>query len=75
MRQAIATKWFPPTNYRPGRVSAKADAGGVVVAWDHSLGVEDNHKAAAVRLCQKLGWPTDLVGGGLPGRGYAFVQV
>lgn len=74
MRQAIQTKFMGPTNYRPARVKAWADAGSVVVSWDHALGVEGNHCAAAATLCKKLGWPVALLGGSLPGSGYVFVQ-
>lgn len=74
MRQAIQTKFLGPTNHRPARVKAWADAGSVVVSWDYSLGVPDNHEAAAVALAKKLGWPLRLSGGSLPGSGYVFVQ-
>lgn len=74
IRQAIATKFIGPTNSRGGRIKATADAGSVTVAWDHGLNVEDNHRAAAEALARRYGWSTDLIGGGLPGSGYVFVQ-
>jgi hypothetical protein len=73
MYQAIATRFLGPTNNRGARIKARAAAGSVTLAWDHRLGVEGNHRAAAVALAEKFGWPTDLVGGSLPGNGYAFV--
>jgi hypothetical protein len=73
MRQAIVTKFHGPTNHRAARVKATADAGSVTLAWDHRLNVEDNHRAAALALASRYGWPTDMIGGGLPGSGYVFV--
>jgi hypothetical protein len=73
MYQAIQTKFHGPTNTRGARVSARADAGRVIVSWDYALNVTDNHKAAAVALARRYGWPEDMVGGSLPGSGFAFV--
>jgi hypothetical protein len=72
MRQAIVTKFHGPTNHRGARVKATADAGSVTVSWDYALGIAENHLAAAVALANKHGWPTNLVGGSLPGSGYVF---
>ena len=74
MRQAIATKFHGPTNYRGARVKASADAGSVTVSWDYSLNIADNHRAAAIALANRYGWSTDMVGGSLPGAGFVFVQ-
>lgn len=74
MFQAIQTKLLGPTNTRGARVKAIADAGSITVSWDYSLGIAENHEAAAVALARRYGWPEDMVGGGLPGRGYAFVR-
>lgn len=73
MRQAITTKFIAPTNSRPARIKATADAGSVTVSWDHSKGISDNHRAAALTLADKFAWPRDLIGGSLPGSGFAFV--
>jgi hypothetical protein len=76
MRQAIVTKFLGPTYTQGGRVKASADAGSITVPWDHALGVEDNHRAAAIALARKLGWcerEDQWVGGSTPGAGYAFV--
>lgn len=74
MRQAIITKYLPPTNSRGARVKAKCYAGSVTIPWDDALDVDDNHTAAAVALCKKLGWRGELHGGGLPdGAGNAYV--
>lgn len=74
MYMAIQTKFLSPTNHRGARVKAVSDAGSLTVAWDYELGVQENHHAAAVALSERLGWPTDLIGGALPGSGYAFVR-
>ena len=50
MRQAIETRYHGPTNYRGTRVSARANAGRIFLAWDHSTGIEENHARAAARM-------------------------
>jgi hypothetical protein len=74
MRQAIQTKYLGPSNVRGARVKATSDAGSVILSWDHAVGVEENHIAAALALAAKWGWRGRWFGGGLPGRGYAFVD-
>jgi hypothetical protein len=74
MRQAIITKFIGPTNYRGARVKARCDAGSVTVPWNYAIGIEGNHKAAALALAQKLDWSGDWIGGGMPDSGYCFVQ-
>src|SRR5690349_14549112 len=73
MRQAIETKFIGPTNHRGARVKATAEAGSVTVPWNHTIGIEGNHIAAAKALATKLDWSGYWVGGGLPGSGFAFV--
>ena len=55
-RQAIVTKYIGPTNYRGTRISVRCSAGRIIVPWDHSLGIVENHAAAAFTLARKLGW-------------------
>jgi hypothetical protein len=74
MYNAIETRFHGPTNTRPARVSARCDAGRIVLPWDYALGGDGNHKAAAVALATRLGWSADMIGGSLPGSGYAWVQ-
>lgn len=80
MFQAIVTKYHGPTNYKGSRISARAEAGRIIVHYDHALNPDENHKAAAQALADRLGWTTDkgypaLAGGGLPGNaGYCFVM-
>jgi hypothetical protein len=73
MRQAIATKFIGPTNHRGARVKAWCEAGSKTVHWDHSIGIEGNHAAAARALAADLDWTGDWIGGALPGSGYCFV--
>lgn len=74
MRQAIQTHYFGPTNTRPAKIKAGCEAKIIFVPWDHSLGIDDNHIAAARKLAAQLGWSGQWFGGGLPGSGFAFVQ-
>lgn len=74
MAQAIITKFYGPTNTRGSRITAKAWAGSVTVPYKHRLSAEDNHRAAAQALADKLEWQGKMIGGGLPDTsGYAFV--
>lgn len=78
MRQSIVTKALGPTTTRSLRVKATAAAGSVTTDWEGELDVEQNHQRAADKLADKYGWRARgerYVGGGLPGGGYAFVQV
>jgi len=54
--QAIETKYHGPTDRQGSRVSATAEAGRVVLEWDHALNSERNHMRAAAALARKLGW-------------------
>ena len=77
--QAIVTKYHGPTNTRGSRISATSASGlRVNVPYSSELDTEDNHKAAAVAMCNKYGWanrPGDrLVSGGLRD-GYAWVII
>lgn len=75
MRPAIQTRYAGPTNYRGARVIARAQAGRIVVPWDHALNVEDNHLAAARAFAAKWCWAGTWHGGALvDGSGYAFVM-
>lgn len=75
MRQAIFTKFHGPTDTRGSRVSAKAEAGRIILDWDHALNSDRNHIAAAQYLAERKGWSGNWYGGGMPGTsGYVFVQ-
>lgn len=58
-RCAIVTKYLGPTNTRGGRIKAWAKSGGklsVTIPYPHDLSLSQAHAAAAVALCDKLGW-------------------
>lgn len=75
MRQAIVTKFHGPTDTRGSRVSARAEAGRVMVSWDHRLNQAANHAEAANALIAKLGWEGRWICAGMPGTsGYVFVM-
>jgi hypothetical protein len=54
--QAIQTKFLGATNHRGSRVKAIAAAGSVTLSWDYAKTTEDNHRAAANALMEKLDW-------------------
>lgn len=70
--QAIETRWLGPTNFRPSRVVATTPGGHrLVMPWDYSCSVDQNHYSAAELLRLKLEWPS-IKAGGATARGYAF---
>lgn len=60
--QAINTKYFGPTNVRDSRIIAKCVAGKIIVPYDHGFDGDTNHKIAAQKLADKLGWNTPWYG-------------
>ena len=54
--QAIRTRYHGPTNTRGSRISAQCTAGKLSVAYNHALNGDENHKAAACALRDRLGW-------------------
>lgn len=74
-RQAIVTKYSGPTNTRGSRIYARASAGSVSVECDDALNMDDNHTAAARKLCQKFGWKLSLSHGVLANGDHVFVQM
>lgn len=70
-RQAICTRYSNPSGQ--ARIIVTAEAGRLVIPWNHELDVFANHSAAAEAFAAKWGWKGKLVGGGLPKNdGYAF---
>lgn len=63
--QTIATKYHGCTNTKGSRVSATASGAGkrVFVSYDHSLDIDGNHKAAALKLMSELDWTGKFIGG------------
>ena len=54
--QAIRTRYHGPSNVRGSRISAKCEAGSIIVGYNHALSTDGNHAAAAAALVRKLGW-------------------
>lgn len=72
-RQAIITKEHPCNADGDSRISAKAQAGTVYVWWNSNLTREQNHTAAALKLCKHYDWRGTLAAGALvSGLGYCF---
>ena len=73
--QAITTKFLGPTNARGSRIKASAYAGSITIGYAHELNNEENHRAAAVALCEKFGWigADTLISAQLPKSGSVFV--
>ena len=71
--KAIWTRYYGPGNVRGSRVRAVAEIKngfgaeiGCTIEWDDAKNSEQNHDAAALALCAKMGWPGDLMRGGRP---------
>lgn len=73
--QAIQTRYHGPTNSRGSRVSARCDAGRVTIGWDDRLNIEENHAAAAAKLCARFGWTGEIVSGVLHDGSHVHVFV
>lgn len=75
--QAIQTKYHGPGRVRGSRISARCDAGSIIVHLDNSMRIEQAHAAAARQLADKLGWVAPYYGpmhsGALPDGTYAHV--
>lgn len=71
--KAITTKYLPVTNFKGGRIKAfDCDNNSVTIPFNYGLNQEDRHKEAAIELCKKMGWDTELIGGSIKD-GYVFV--
>ena len=68
------------TDYRVDRngnsyIFAKCRAKKIRRPFDSNLNLTNNCYQVAVELCQLLEWPTDLIGGSLPGPRFTQVWV
>ena len=70
--KAIETRYLGPTNFRGSRCKASDGDNSIIVEWSSDLDSIDNHHAAALKLCAKLGWKGNLCAGGTK-KGYVFV--
>lgn len=72
--KAIVVKYLPPTNRRGPRYKATdGDKNSLVVSEAHQFTTQGNKIRAAVLLCERMGWTTGLVSGGLPNGDEVFV--
>ena len=70
--KAITTKFLGATNTKGSRIKAyDSDGNQKTIGYDHALNPGKAHKKAAIALCKKMGWPDDLVGGGVK-EGYVW---
>lgn len=71
--KAIECKYIGPSNVKGSRIKAyDCDNNSVTIGYPHELSGEEVYKAAAIKLCEKMKWSTDLIGGGTK-NGYVFV--
>lgn len=65
--KAIKTTYLVCTNNRGTRIKATdGNKNSVTLSWDHELDADENHKAAAKALCEKMNWKGELIMGGFP---------
>jgi len=69
----VVTKYIPATDTRGSRIMAKSGLKTASIPYPHELSGEECHKAAAVALCNRHGWPVDIQPTDIPRRsGYVF---
>ena len=63
--QTITTKYLGATDTLGARFKAThtGDYASVTLGYDYALSNEENHRAAAQALAEKLGWEGDYIGG------------
>ena len=72
--QGISVKFLGPTDFRPSRYKAEAEAGSLTLATDYSLDAEGNATRAAKALVEKLKWDYGRwIGASLGNDVWAFV--
>lgn len=75
--QAIVTRFYGPTNYKPARLKVVASAGHQWHSWDAldgSASDNDRHIAAAKMFADSKGWTGDWYMGGLENGDRVFVN-
>jgi len=64
-KKSIVVRYLGATNFRGSRLVAEADGGNrITVDYDHGLNHNERYAAAAVALCDKMGWEGDLIQAG-----------
>ncbi len=54
IRQAITSKYIPPTNTRGARYRAECARGSITVSEDYGLNSDENHIAATLKLIARF---------------------
>ena len=57
--QAIRTKFIRATNHKGCKIVAQCAVKKIVIAYDYSLNIDENHYKAAHKLINILGWTPD----------------
>jgi hypothetical protein len=73
--QAVETRYVGPTNHRGARIIVRCEHKSRTYPWDHALGIQENHRAAAEAFLVYMDW-LNLKGWWAQGAtrtGYAFV--
>ncbi len=74
--QAIVTKYLGATNTKPSRIKATSASGlSLTISYPHELTSDNAHQLAARKLCDKYGWPNELLGGGLSNSEEVWVMI
>ena len=71
--QAIHTHIIAPTDFHGPRISAKAEAGKIIIDFPQES--KEPFRYAAEALCKKLGWPANMAEGVLPSGNHVFVML
>lgn len=63
---AIQTKYLGPTNTKGTRIKAHDGRGNqITVSRDYSVNADENHRLAAIALCEKMKWKANFATGQL----------
>lgn len=73
--RAIFTTYLGPTDTKGSRIIARIAGSGkrFIISWDYALNPGDNHDAAAIEACKRMGWSGKLRGASISGGGYVYV--
>jgi len=71
--QSISTEYRGATDSLPSRIIARTSGGArKTVNWNHAIGTDENHMAAARTIAEIIGWNGTFVMGATP-TGAVFV--
>jgi hypothetical protein len=62
--KAIRTKFYGPTNTKGAKIVATdGEKNTITISYPYELNVENAHRLAAIKLCEKMGWSTNILPG------------